>query len=292
MGLALGRPEASVASRSVVALANGALQAMFVTRIKLALGGLLLSLAVATALAQTGELPGALGKGHRDQNRLAPERNRASTVAAKPPETKLPQHARVRLGTTRLRHTSWVTSIAFAPDNRIVASAGADGAVRFWDLATGEPAAELPAIKESVPSREAIAQSVAYSPDGSALVIGRRSGLVQVWDVTTGKERVCFQAHRDCVWGIAFAPDGLTFATGSDQDPLVRIWDSATGLETRTFAHDAGPIFYPSLVFSPDGKSLCLVHPQEIPKAIRSLFGNVTATRARRSSAMPIGDGS
>jgi RNA polymerase sigma factor (sigma-70 family) len=261
IGLALGRPEASVASRSVVALANGALRAMFVTRVKLALGGLLLSVAVATALAQTGELPGALGNGHRDQNRLAPERNRAGivrTVAAKPLEPKLPQHARVRLGTTRLRHTSWVTSIAFAPDDRTVASAGADGAVRFWDLATGEPAAKLPAIKESAPSREVIAQSVAYSPDGSTLVIGRRSGLVQVWDVTTGKERVCFQAHRDCVWGIAFAPNGLTFATGSDQDPLVRIWDSATGLETRTFEHDAGPIFYPALVFSPDGKSLAL----------------------------------
>ena len=102
---------------------------------------------------------------------LAPELKRATLVqteAAKPLEPKLPQHALVRLGTTRLRHTSWVTSIAFAPDDRTVASAGADGAVRFWDLATGEPAAKLPAIKESGPFREVIARSIAYSPDGSA----------------------------------------------------------------------------------------------------------------------------
>ncbi len=76
MGLALGRPEASVASRSVVALANGALQAMFVTRVMLALGGLLLSLAIATALAQTGELPGSAWQG---ASRSEPTRARAES---------------------------------------------------------------------------------------------------------------------------------------------------------------------------------------------------------------------
>ncbi len=254
-GLALGRPETLVASRSVMALAEGALRGMLLTRVAVGAVGVLLCVAIATALAQTATPPGSRGQADRPQNRDA---GRLRHENANVLEPKLPQHARARLGTTRLRHSRWVTSITFAPDDRIVTSAGADGAVRFWDLATGEPAAKFPAIKESGAFREVIAQSVAYSPDGSLLAIGRQSGLVQVWDLAAGKERMRFQAHKECVWGIAFAPDGLSFATASDQDPLVRIWEAATGREKRTFERDGGPIFYPSLAFSPDGKSLAL----------------------------------
>jgi RNA polymerase sigma factor (sigma-70 family) len=264
LGLALGPPETIVASRSVLELARGAVRAMLVARLKLAMAaGLLLSIAVATTLAQSGG-PTALngqGQGQGGENRTAPPLNHPATVQTATPKTlepKLPQHAVARLGTTRLRHTHWVTNVAFAPDDHTVASAGADGSVRFWDLATGEPATKLQVIKESGPFREVIAQSVAYSPDGCTLAIGRQGGLVQLWDLTKGKERVRFQAHKDIVWGIEFAPDGLTFATAGDQDPFVRVWNVATGRENRTLEFDAGPIFYPSLAFSPDGKFLAL----------------------------------
>ena len=40
--------------------------------------------------------------------------------------------------------------------------------------------------------------------------------------------RVTLKGHGGPVWSVAFAPDGRTLATGSD-DASLRFWDAATG---------------------------------------------------------------
>lgn len=60
--------------------------------------------------------------------------------------------------------------------------------------------------------------------------------------------------HKSCVFALAFSPDGLTVATGTeDDDGRIKLWDSASGrLEARLPALKT----VVALAFSPDGKAL------------------------------------
>jgi hypothetical protein len=71
------------------------------------------------------------------------------------------------------------------------------------------------------------AHVVVFSPDGRTLVSGHRDHTVQLWDVALGKEIRTWQGTTDGPASIAFAPDGRTVASASDQTIL--IWD-VTGL--------------------------------------------------------------
>src|SRR4051812_25968149 len=55
-------------------------------------------------------------------------------------------------------HAGWVGAIAFSPDGRLLATAGADRAVRLWDAHTLEPAGTLRGHGDAV-------CAVAFAPD-------------------------------------------------------------------------------------------------------------------------------
>src|SRR5437764_46191 len=74
----------------------------------------------------------------------------------------LPSGALARLGTTRLRHGSWAIMVAFAPDGKLVASAGNDNLVRLWDPVTGKQQRQLAGHRAWV-------NSVSFAPDGKTL---------------------------------------------------------------------------------------------------------------------------
>jgi tetratricopeptide (TPR) repeat protein len=67
--------------------------------------------------------------------------------------------------------------VAFSPDGARLASAGEDGAVRVWDVATGQEALTLRGHAGPV-------RRVAFSPDGGRLASAGGDGTVKVWDST------------------------------------------------------------------------------------------------------------
>ncbi len=141
-------------------------------------------------------------------------------------------------------------SIAFTPDGKHLVSAS-ERSVQVWDMATGREECKMPFghAKENV-SIVSLAvgppledQNLAQPASAAwTVVTSDSSGTSWVWSLSAAKgkardghtmvleHRAILTGHAEAVTGVAFAPDGKTIATTSD-DRTIRLWDPFTGRE-------------------------------------------------------------
>lgn len=89
-------------------------------------------------------------------------------------------------------HTQAVTSVAFKPGGKLLATGSADGDIRLWDVETHELIGTLSAQSEAV-------NSIAFSPEGTVLgSVGDQDSII-LWDsdVQDWSSRACQIANRD-----------------------------------------------------------------------------------------------
>ncbi|MGH7868037.1 MAG: WD40 repeat domain-containing protein, partial [Candidatus Dormibacteraceae bacterium] len=76
---------------------------------------------------------------------------------------------------------------------------------------------------------------------------------VKVWDARNGRLLQTLEGHSDAVYPVAFSPDNLRLASGS-QDSTVRIWDVRSGRLLQTLEGHCRLVH--SVAFSVDGTRL------------------------------------
>ncbi|PVF91890.1 WD40 repeat-like protein [Serendipita vermifera] len=146
-------------------------------------------------------------------------------------------------------HTASVSSVAFSPDGRQIASGSTDRTIRVWDAKTGQP------IGEPLRGHTQSVYSVVFSPDGQQIASGSDDKTIRLWDAKTGHPiGQPLQGHTHWISSVAFSPDGWKIASGS-HDKTIRLWDVKAG-------KPIGPPFQGhteqvlSVAFSPDGQQI------------------------------------
>ena len=122
-------------------------------------------------------------------------------------------------GNEDVGHEGPVFDVAFDPNSSFVATAGADGTVRIWNLSLLKQVAVLKGHADKV-------YSVCFSEDGTRLLTASRDKTARLWDPSTGEEICRFIGHEGAVRQAVFAGQYIT--TASD-DGTVRIWAPNSG---------------------------------------------------------------
>lgn len=203
-----------------------------------------------------------------------------------------------------------VTAVAVSPNGQWAASAGADNAIKLWNLADGSAGktlaghaaavhrlafnadgSKLASASEDKTIRiwnladgteankiesPAPAKAVVFNADGTKVIVGQQDNVIRIWAIPAAapfmpeKE---IKGHGGPVTSLALVPGGTQLLSGSD-DQTARVWDLANGNQVRAFAH-GGPVT--SVAVRADGQFVATASSNNITKLWNNQNGQQVA---------------
>ena len=147
-------------------------------------------------------------------------------------------------------HSCGVNAMGYSPSGRLLATGGADGIVRLWDVSASR-------LARALVGHAADVRSLAWSPHGNILASGDSAGMVRLWEADSGRLlRVMEGPRPDPAWSavdaLAWSPDGKTLAVSN------QLCDVESG---QVVCYTGGePAYVSATAWSPDGKTLVSGH--------------------------------
>lgn len=137
------------------------------------------------------------------------------------------------------------TSVAFSPNENLLASADCAGCIKVWHSTSLHTALLMQHSTEI--------NGLTFSRDGIQLASAGKDGSISIWQAKSGQRMLVIQGHSGWMKSVAFSPDGFSLASACS-DGSIKLWDATNGYDMRTFMGHTG--MATSVVFSPDGERL------------------------------------
>lgn len=147
-------------------------------------------------------------------------------------------------------HFKAVTSVAWSPDGRFLASGSKDSTVSIWNTDSGKTVRELKGHGCSPNSCSYV--GVAWSPDGRFIAVSAGNKTARIWDAASGKVVRTFKGGKTSIGRMAWSPDSRFLAGAYFKS--VRIWNAENGQLVRTLTGHLQSVWH--VTWSPDGRYL------------------------------------
>jgi WD40 repeat protein len=118
-------------------------------------------------------------------------------------------------------HSDTVFGVSFSPDDKLLATCGADKFVKTFDVATGK-------FQKSFEGHTHHVMGVAWSGDGKMIASGGADNVVKIWDYTKGEQVRTINASNKQITALVTVGKTNTFATCAG-DQQVRFWNTNGG---------------------------------------------------------------
>lgn len=151
------------------------------------------------------------------------------------------------------RHSGYVVSLNFSPDDKLIATSSSDNTVRLWSVESGKFLRTLSGHSTQV-------NRANFTPDGKQVVSVDAEGGIRIWDSESGKSLQTFQSPDKEICDLVLTHDGSRMITSTFFLPIdkkqnfIRVWDIKSGNNTQSIA--TGFDAPENLSLSPDEASL------------------------------------